>query len=163
MCGIAGVFRFRGRGDLFASVEAMLARLERRGPDDWGIEIFGEVALGNRRLAIIDLSSAGHQPMGSASGRFAVTFNGEIYNFADLRQELGLDPGRLRSRSDTEILLAAWERWGEGALERLVGQWAFALHDRAESRLFLARDRFGEKPLYYHANADRLAFASSLR
>jgi asparagine synthase (glutamine-hydrolysing) len=162
MCGIAGVFCFRESGDLSPSVEAMLTRLERRGPDDRGVEIDGDVALGNRRLAIIDLTAAGHQPMVSQSGRFAVTFNGEIYNYMDLRRELGLDPARLRSRTDTEILLAAWERWGERSLDRLVGQWAFAIHDRAESRLFLARDRFGEKPLYYHANRNRLAFASSL-
>jgi asparagine synthase (glutamine-hydrolysing) len=140
----------------------MLARLVRRGPDDSGVSAHGDVTLGNRRLAIIDLSLAGHQPMASASGRHAITFNGEIYNYADLRRELGLDPSTLRSRTDTEVLLAAWERWGASALDRLVGQWAFAIHDRVESRLWLARDRFGEKPLYYHANAERLAFASSL-
>jgi asparagine synthase (glutamine-hydrolysing) len=140
----------------------MLARLVHRGPDDSGIESYGDVALGNRRLAIIDLSSAGHQPMVSESGRFAVTFNGEIYNYADLRRELGLDPSSLRSKTDTEVLLAAWERWGEGALARMVGQWAFAIYDRVELRLWLVRDRFGEKPLYYHTNGERLAFASSL-
>jgi asparagine synthase (glutamine-hydrolysing) len=162
MCGIAGLFHFRDHENSSGVVEAMLARLVRRGPDDSGVSSHGAVTLGNRRLAIIDLSPAGHQPMVSASGRYAITYNGEIYNYAELRRELGLDPSHLRSNSDTEILLAAWERWGTGTLERLVGQWAFAIHDREESRLWLARDRFGEKPLFYHANAERLAFASSL-
>ncbi len=140
----------------------MTRRLLRRGPDDEGLERDGPATLGNRRLAILDLSPAGHQPMRSASGRFRVTFNGEIYNYEDLREELGVDPGTLRSTSDTEILLLAWERWGEAALDRMVGQWAFALWDGRERRLWLARDRFGEKPLFFHRSATALAFASSL-
>jgi asparagine synthase (glutamine-hydrolysing) len=163
VCGIAGVFRFDGSGADAETVEAMLARLERRGPDDHGVAQDGPLTLGHRRLAILDLTSAGHQPMASASGRTVVSFNGEIYNFADLRRELGLAPGDLRSTTDTEILLHAWERWGEGALDRMVGQWAFALYERDRRRLWLVRDRFGEKPLFYHRGSSALAFASSLQ
>jgi asparagine synthase (glutamine-hydrolysing) len=140
----------------------MLASLVRRGPDDSGTFASGRVVLGHRRLAILDASAAGHQPMRSADGRFVVTFNGEIYNFRELSRDLGLDPRSLRSGSDTEVLLLAWERWGPEALQRFVGQWAFALYDTIERRLWLARDRFGEKPLFLHRSPERLVFASSL-
>jgi asparagine synthase (glutamine-hydrolysing) len=168
VCGIAGVFRVEGGGDAAASadaatVEAMLARMERRGPDDAGVLQDGPVTLGHRRLAILDLSPAGHQPMTSASGRTIVSFNGEIYNFAELRDELGLAPGDLRSATDTEILLHAWERWGPAALDRMVGQWALAVYEVGKRRLWLARDRFGEKPLFWCRGDGALAFASSLQ
>jgi asparagine synthase (glutamine-hydrolysing) len=141
----------------------MLQHLIRRGPDDEGIQRDGPVTLGNRRLAILDLSSAGHQPMRSASGRYWITFNGEIYNFAEIREQLEVAQEELRSASDTEVLLLAWEKWGPGALERMAGQWALALYDREEQRLWLVRDRFGEKPLFYHRDDQSLAFASSLK
>jgi len=164
VCGIAGIFRFGGNaGEDVHAVEAMLARMQRRGPDDYGLRREGPLTLGHRRLAILDLSAAGHQPMESASGRTIVSFNGEIYNFAELRDELGLRQDDLRSTSDTEILLHAWERWGVGALDRMVGQWAFALYERAERRLWLVRDRFGEKPLFHFRARDALTFASSLQ
>ncbi len=140
----------------------MLARLERRGPDADGRFEEGPLTLGHRRLSILDLSDAGRQPMVSASGRFVCSYNGEVYNFDELRDEMGVEPGALRSNSDTEILLLAWERWGPAALDRMVGQWAFALYDREERRLWLARDRFGEKPLYYHEDGGTTSFASSL-
>jgi asparagine synthase (glutamine-hydrolysing) len=162
MCGIAGIFRFSGRGADQEDVERMLVELARRGPDDSGIHASGPVVLGNRRLAILDRTSAAHQPMSSASGRLEVTYNGEIYNFRELRRELGVDQGLLRSNSDTEVLLLAWERWGPQALDRFVGQWAFAMYDTVERRLWLARDRFGEKPLYFHCSPERIAFSSSL-
>ena len=162
MCGIAGIHRpHPGECDV-ATVGRMLARLERRGPDDEGVALERCAVLGHRRLAILDLSAAGHQPMVSHDGRFVVTLNGEIYNYRELISELGLAPGTLRSRSDTEVVLHAWQRWGPGALDRLVGQWAFAIYDRATDRLVLTRDRFGEKPLYYHAAPGRFTFASSL-
>ncbi len=140
----------------------MCAEIVRRGPDDAGIAREGRVTFGNRRLAILDLSPAGHQPMRSASDRFLITFNGEIYNYRDLADELGLRAQDLRSHSDTEVILHAWERWGEGALDRMVGQWAFAIWDKDDQRLWLARDRFGEKPLFYHRSSDALVFASSV-
>ena len=162
MCGIAGIFRTGQPAADGPIVEEMLARMVARGPDGRGAFSEGPIHLGHRRLAIQDVSDAGRQPMESAGGRYVVSYNGEVYNFEELRLELGLDPSQLRSGSDTEILLAAWERWGPGALEKMVGQWAFALYDRSEERLWLVRDRFGEKPLYFHRNAAALSFASSL-
>jgi asparagine synthase (glutamine-hydrolysing) len=162
MCGIAGIYRYHGEGADAAIVQAMLTRLERRGPDDGGIAVAEPAVLGHRRLAILDLSCAGHQPMRSATGRYWMTFNGEIYNYEEVRRELGVEWGAMRSRTDTEILLLAWERWGAQALPRLVGQWAFAMLDTVERRLWLARDRFGEKPLFYHEATEVLVFASSL-
>jgi asparagine synthase (glutamine-hydrolysing) len=162
MCGIAGSYRYRGRRDDSAVVSAMLARLKRRGPDDEGIIVSEPAMLGNRRLAILDLSPKGHQPMQSADGRYWITFNGEIYNHEDVRRELGVSRDALRSRSDTEILLLAWAKWGMEALPRLVGQWAFAVFDVRDRRLWLSRDRFGEKPLFYHEGPDALVFASSI-
>ena len=162
MCGIAGIYRYRGEGKDGATVQAMLTRLERRGPDDGGIAVADPAVLGHRRLAILDLSCAGHQPMQSATGRYWITFNGEIYNYEEVRRELGVERCAMRSRTDSEILLLAWERWGTEALPRLVGQWAFAMLDTVERRLWLVRDRFGEKPLFYHESTQALVFASSL-
>jgi asparagine synthase (glutamine-hydrolysing) len=162
MCGIAGIYRYRGEGKDSAIVQAMLMRLERRGPDDEGIVVAEPAVLGNRRLAILDLSPSGHQPMASPEGRYLITFNGEIYNYEEVRRELGVKREALHSRTDTEILLLAWERWGAQALSHLVGQWAFAVFDTVERRLWLVRDRFGEKPLFYHESTESLVFASSL-
>jgi len=162
MCGIAGIVRFAGDGDDLAVVERMLAKLAKRGPDDSGTRRSGPAVLGNRRLAILDRSVAAHQPMCSPDGRFLLTFNGEIYNYQELCRETGVDPRSLRSRGDTEVLLSAWQRWGPDALPRFVGQWAFALYDALERRLWLSRDRFGERPLFLHHSRERIAFASSL-
>jgi len=162
MCGIAGIFRFGEERDDSAVVRAMTDRLERRGPDGAGVEREGPATLGNRRLRILDLTDAGRQPMRSPGGRYLITFNGEIYNFDDLRREMGIDPSDLASRTDTEVLLHAWAKWGVAALDRMVGQWAFAVYDREERRLWLARDRFGEKPLFFHRSPGALAFASTI-
>jgi len=162
MCGIAGIYRYRGAGEDSAIVQIMLKRLKRRGPDDGGIVVAEPAVLGNRRIAILDLSPSGHQPMRSADSRYWITFNGEIYNYEEVRRELGVEREAMHSRTDTEILLVAWERWGAQALPRLVGQWAFAVFDTVERRLWLARDRFGEKPLFYHESTEALVFASSL-
>lgn len=145
----------------------MARALAHRGPDDEGVwtDADAGVALGHRRLSILDLSPAGKQPMVSASGRYVVTFNGEIYNYADVRAELeALVPRAWRGHSDTEVLLAAVEQWGfRAALERCVGMFAFALWDREGARLHLARDRVGEKPLYYAWMGDLFLFASELK
>jgi asparagine synthase (glutamine-hydrolysing) len=125
MCGIAGIYRYRGKGEDSAIVQAMLTRLERRGPDDEGIVVADPAVLGNRRLAILDLSPSGHQPMESPDGRYLITFNGEIYNYEEVRCELGVKREAMHSRTDTEILLLAWAGgarppprawWGNGRL-----------------------------------------------
>ncbi len=162
MCGIAGVYRAVGRDDHTDLVRGMLRCMEQRGPDGEGLFAEGPVTLGHRRLAILDLTDKAAQPMVSGSGRLVVTFNGEIYNFRELAAEMSLDPGSLRSESDTEVLLHAWERWGPDTLDRLVGQWAIAMYDRESETLWLARDRFGEKPLYYHVDPNALTFASTI-
>ncbi len=166
MCGFAGYLEPVGRGDGDPGrVAAMAARLTHRGPDDADVWLDPDagVALGFRRLAILDLSHAGRQPMRSASGRYVVTFNGEIYNHLRLRSELGSGVA-WRGGSDTETLLACIDRWGvERALERAVGMFAFALWDRSERVLTLARDRMGEKPCYYGRQGSTFLFASELK
>jgi asparagine synthase (glutamine-hydrolysing) len=168
VCGIAGFIddSGAGAGELEAQVLRMAAAIAHRGPDDagaWVDERCG-VALGHRRLSILDLSPLGHQPMTSASGRFAVSYNGEIYNYRELRTELAQRGAHFRGQSDTEVLLAAVEQWGfVPALERFNGMFAIALWDREERQLLLARDRFGEKPLYYGVAGKTLLFASELK
>ena len=160
MCGIAGFF---GAGD-GADLQRMTRRLTHRGPDAEGYfeKPDAGVFLGHRRLSIIDLAG-GAQPMVSADGCLAIVFNGEIYNHAELRSEL-IAKGHIfaTDHSDTEVLLHAWREWGEGILSRLNGMWAFAIYDSHTRRLFLARDRFGKKPLYYFHRNGTFAFASEL-
>src|SRR5205823_14567383 len=146
--------------------EAMIETVRHRGPDagDVWVEAEGGVALGQRRLAIIDLSPGGAQPMHSADRRYVITFNGEIYNYRDIRRELQAAGRSIRSESDTEVLLEACALWGvEAAIERAVGMFAFALWDRKTRTLMLARDRLGIKPLYYAATPERVLFASQLK
>jgi asparagine synthase (glutamine-hydrolysing) len=169
VCGLTGFWQALGaRAAMEPVARRMAERLAHRGPDDsgeWADEKAG-VALGHRRLSIVDLSRKGHQPMFSASGRFVIAFNGEIYNFRDLRAALERDstPPAWRGHSDTEVMLAAFERWGvESALQRFVGMFAFALWDAKERILHLARDRLGEKPLYYGFAARDFVFASELK
>ncbi|MCO5397488.1 asparagine synthase (glutamine-hydrolyzing) [Ralstonia soli] len=165
MCGIAGLLAYGTLDGLTECVGSMLTSLAHRGPDDcgvWGDAEHG-VVLGHRRLAILDLSPAGHQPMPSASGRYHLVYNGEIYNFEALRKTLEAegDVAAWRGHSDTEVLLAAFEVWGvEATLRRLVGMFAIAVWDKADRTLTLARDRMGEKPLYYGFVGERFVFAS---
>jgi asparagine synthase (glutamine-hydrolysing) len=141
----------------------MASRLAHRGPDGEGFWRDGPVAFGHRRLAVIDLSDLGRQPMSDVDGRCSIVFNGEIYNFRQLREELERSGARFVSRTDTEVILEAYKRWGVDCLTRLNGMFAFALWDAAEQRLLLARDRAGEKPLFYQPLADGLIFASELQ
>jgi asparagine synthase (glutamine-hydrolysing) len=141
----------------------MLAQLVHRGPDDGGVDGNGPCWLGHRRLSIIDLSTDGHQPMRSADKRLAVTFNGEIYNFQTLRQELTALGHVFRTRTDTETLLHAYHQWGTECVQHLRGMFAFAIWDEPRQRLFMARDRLGKKPLFYTFDGHRLAFSSELQ
>jgi asparagine synthase (glutamine-hydrolysing) len=169
MCGIAGLVDWHAgtSADALRSIgEAMIETVRHRGPDAGAVwvEAAGGVAVGQRRLAIIDLSPGGAQPMHSADGRYVITFNGEIYNYRDIRRELEAAGCSLRSDSDTEVLLEACALWGvEAAIERTIGMFAFALWDRKTRTLVLARDRLGIKPLYYAATPERVLFASQLK
>jgi asparagine synthase (glutamine-hydrolysing) len=169
MCGIAGLLdrkRNRSAAGLQDLAGQMAATLKHRGPDDAGVWVDATVGigLGHRRLSVIDLSAEGHQPMLSLSGRYVISFNGEIYNFREIRAELEPLGHRFRGHSDTEVVLAAVEQWGLAeALRRSVGMFAFALWDRTEKVLHLARDRLGEKPLYYGWTNGAFVFASELK
>jgi asparagine synthase (glutamine-hydrolysing) len=190
MCGISGIFNFQGpvdRGELARFTDA----LAHRGPDGRGLLFDGWLGLGHRRLAILDLSRRGRGPLpyepsqrvargarlrsawrgltsdeqdaADAPYRYWITFNGEVYNFLELRRELAAMGYAFRTGTDTEVVLAAYVQWGEGCLRRFNGMWAFAIWDRVERKLFLARDRFGIKPLYYSHDRRRFAFASELK
>jgi len=163
MCGIAGVFNF---GNQAPADQAALARatsaMAHRGPDDEGFYLDGELGLGNRRLSIIDLPG-GHQPISNEDGAIWITFNGEIYNYRDLRTGLLARGHSFRTHSDTETIVHLYEEFGLGCLDRLRGMFAFALWDSRTRRLLVARDRIGIKPLFYRLTPDRLEFASELR
>jgi asparagine synthase (glutamine-hydrolysing) len=164
MCGIVGTASIRAVADrtwLDLGRDAM----QHRGPDDkgscWSAD--GRVGLAHRRLSIIDLTEGGHQPMHTSDGQLTIVFNGEIYNFGDLRDELAALGHAFRSRSDTEVILAAYRQWGTKCLDRLVGMFVIAIYDVQNNQLFLARDRAGEKPLFYAMSNGTLRFASELK
>jgi asparagine synthase (glutamine-hydrolysing) len=169
MCGITGFLdtsRSKSREQLTLIARRMATSLRHRGPEDEGVWVDPTtgIAFGHRRLSIIDLSPMGHQPMHSSSGRYVITFNGEIYNFKALRQELAQLGETFRGHSDTEIMLAAIARWGvEASLKKFNGMFAFGLWDREEQTLYLSRDRAGEKPLYYGWAGKTLVFGSELK
>jgi asparagine synthase (glutamine-hydrolysing) len=166
MCGIAGTFRPDAKDNLLSDLRAMADAQRHRGPDGEGVWVHPVEPLGfaHRRLAIIDLSPTGQQPMVSASGRLVICFNGEIYNHAVLRDELASLGHGFRGRSDTEVLLVGIEQWGlEATLHRCIGMFAFALWDARENAVFLARDRIGIKPLYFTQQGNSFAFASELK
>ncbi|SOY82786.1 Asparagine synthetase [Cupriavidus taiwanensis] len=164
MCGIVGGFWKRPDQQLEKRLAAALAAMHHRGPNDRGFDLHpsahGVVVLGHTRLSIIDLTSGGHQPMVSADERYAMVFNGEIYNYRELREELRSLGHVFRSDSDTEVLLSAWAQWQKKCLPRLEGMFAFVVHDRLENRLTFVRDAFGIKPLFYEQHGDRTYFAS---
>lgn len=166
MCGIVGVWNYRTRRPVDRGLlDAMIAALHHRGPDDLGSHFDDHCGLGFgfRRLAIIDLSPGGHQPMVDPTGNVAVVFNGEIYNFPERRETLAAAGHRFRSRSDTEVIVHQYLESGPSLVSELDGMFAFAIWDSRRHRLVLARDRFGKKPLYYHDDGQRFVFASELK
>ena len=168
MCGIIGYYGPSSRlKELAEALDLGLQNLSHRGPDDRGtwedVRDAGALGFGHRRLSILDLSPSGHQPMVSANGRFSTVFNGEIYNFREIRAELAARGVQFRSTSDTEVVLEAYALWGIAAVERFIGMFALAIWDRIEQRLLLIRDRVGVKPLYFFLHDGIFAFASELR
>ncbi len=153
MCGIAGIW---GKGDILA----MTRRLVHRGPDDEGFHKDGPLQLGVRRLSVIDLET-GHQPLSTADGRYWIAYNGEVFNYVELKRELEAKGHRFRTKSDTEVVVAAYAEWGRACLERFIGMFAFAIWDGRT--LFLARDRLGEKPLFWTRHDGRFLFASEIK
>jgi asparagine synthase (glutamine-hydrolysing) len=160
MCGICGELRFDGQAPLRETLEAMTGRLARRGPDASGFYSAGPLALGHRRLAVIDLSERSNQPMVDETLGLVLVFNGTIYNYPELRKQLIEKGYQFFSEGDSEVILKAYAEWGEDCPKHLHGMFAFAIWDTARQRLFLARDRFGIKPLYYSFDSACLRFAS---
>lgn len=162
MCGIFGIVKFDGGSPSEGELQSGNNIAAHRGPNDAGIYRAGSVGLAHRRLAILDLSADGHQPM-EFSGRLAITYNGEIYNYIEIREELRLLGHNFLTQSDTEVILASYAEWGSNCVERFNGMWAFAIHDRREGTLFCSRDRFGVKPFHYLRTESQLAFASEIK
>jgi asparagine synthase (glutamine-hydrolysing) len=161
MCGICGIINFNKERITEAPILGMMKSMKHRGPDDEGVFIKDNIGLGFVRLSIIDLSYAGHQPMISKDGRYVIIFNGEIYNYIELREKLK-DNYSFRSKTDTEVLLAAYIKWGKNCLGKLNGMFAFVILDIQTMEVFGARDRFGIKPFYYSINNERFIFASDI-
>ncbi|NEM98884.1 asparagine synthase (glutamine-hydrolyzing) [Pontibacter burrus] len=161
MCGISGVIGVAATERATGILNVINGAIAHRGPDDCGSWVTPGIALGQRRLSIIDLSCAGHQPMHSADGNLVLVFNGEIYNYRELRQELYDYP--YQTQTDTEVILAAWQKWGTACVHRFNGMFAFAIHDKARNEVYLFRDRLGIKPLYYYQSGEVVLFCSEVR
>ena len=163
MCGIAGILHRDGRPASIATLKSMTDLIAHRGPDGEGHYCNGSVGLGHRRLSIIDLTDAARQPMETQDGRFVLTYNGEIYNFKELKVELSARGHRFNSTGDSEVLLHAFAEWGVDALLRFNGMFAFAIWDNRERKLTIARDQFGVKPVYYAEIGSAVLFASEIK
>jgi len=163
MCGICGIVNFDNQPVNENLIREMMLHMKYRGPDDEGLYLNDTIGVGFVRLSILDLSSAGHQPMRSEDGRFIIAFNGEIFNYIELRDELSSIGYRFNTQTDTEVLLAAFREWGEKCLDKFNGMWAFVIYDTFKESLFIARDRFGVKPLYYFQSKDLFAFSSEIK
>lgn len=164
MCGISGLLTLDQTRCSEKTVQAMTQELRHRGPNDAGVFIDGPIGLGHRRLTIVDLSSAGHQPMINHQNRFVISYNGEIYNYRELKEQLTSEGVSFKSSTDTEVLLEGFAKWGPSILDKLNGMFAFAIWDKEKRSLFLARDRYGIKPLYYlYIPGKVIAFASEIK
>ena len=162
MCGISGILRFDGGQADSSKLNRMIATLRHRGPDASGIHVSGAAGLAHARLSIIDLKSGG-QPMSTADGLLWITFNGEIFNYVELREELVSKGHQFATRSDTEVILEAYREYGEDCVQHFNGQWAFGIWDETQRKLFLSRDRMGVRPLFYARTADGFLFASEIK
>lgn len=162
MCGISGIINFNNQPADENLIRQMMHAMKHRGPDDEGTYVHENAGLGFVRLSIIDLSPGGHQPMHDEENRYTIVFNGEIYNYIELRKELQAKGVQFRSQSDTEVLLKAYITWGKACLDKLNGMFAFAVYDSRERSLFIARDRYGIKPLYFYQDTERFIFASEI-
>ena len=162
MCGICGILNFKERPVQPELLRSMLDTIRHRGPDDGGLHLKDGLGLGHARLSIIDLSG-GHQPMSNHDRSVWITFNGEIFNYLELREELLQKGRRFVTASDTEVLLHLYEAEGEACIERLNGQWAFAIWDEQQRKLFLSRDRMGVRPLFYCETEHSFSFASEIK
>jgi asparagine synthase (glutamine-hydrolysing) len=163
MCGITGIFNLNREPVSIVALQAMTDVIAHRGPDGEGFFVESCIGLGHRRLAIIDLSPAGHQPMTTLDGRYVLSYNGEVYNYQELRLELESLGYHFRSRTDSEVVLNAYAEWGKDCVDRFNGMFAFAVWDKKEHCLFLARDRYGIKPLYYTVKDNKLLFGSEIK
>jgi asparagine synthase (glutamine-hydrolysing) len=161
MCGISGIYGLSNRSQADAIVRTMNSCIAHRGPDDEGFYVDDKVALGHRRLAILDLSPAGHQPMHSDDGNLEMIFNGEIYNFLHIQKLI--PEHNFKTKSDSEVILAAYKKWGKECLQHFNGMFAFAIWDKQKQELFIARDRLGIKPVYYYKSDTAFLFASEVR
>ena len=165
MCGIAGWVNFSGKPVIKETLENMADAIAHRGPDGEGywVNENRNIGFAHRRLAIIDLTDSGKQPMHYVDGRYTITFNGEIYNYVELREELKKSGYKFVSQSDTEVILALYDYKREKCLSDLDGMFSFAIWDEKEKELFCARDRFGEKPFHYHFDGENFYFASEIK
>lgn len=162
MCGISGIINFNNNKVEEKDLRLMMHKMKHRGPDDEGVFIDNNVGFGFVRLSILDLTSAGHQPMHSHDNRFVIVFNGEVYNYIEIRDELK-EEFHFKTGTDTEVVLAAYQKWGEACLNKFNGMFAFAIYDKEKQQVFAARDRYGIKPFYYYMDNGRFIFASEIK
>jgi len=162
MCGICGIINFKQEAVKEATIRKMMQLMKHRGPDDEGIFIEENVGLGFVRLSIIDLTNAGHQPMFSIDERYVMVFNGEIYNYIEIKKELQTKGHQFKTHTDSEVLLTSYIEWGEACMNRFNGMWAFVIYDRKDKKVFASRDRYGIKPFYYLKNDNFFAFCSEI-
>lgn len=162
MCGISGIINFNNEPVKEGNLRVMMDKMKHRGPDDNGIYLNQSIGFGFVRLSILDLSIAGHQPMFSHNNRYVIVFNGEVYNYIEIKEELKGD-FQFKTGTDTEVILAAYQKWGEKCLDKFNGMFAFAIYDTKNKEIFAARDRYGIKPFYYYIDKDRFIFASEIK
>ena len=162
MCGISGILNFNSKPVNYKDLYKMGSSIKHRGPDDFGIYKSNNIGFSHNRLSILDLSTKGKQPMQSLNGRWVISYNGEIYNFLELKEELKLNY-KFISNTDTEVILNAFDYWGLEAVNKFNGIFAFAILDQKNNKTFLVRDRYGVKPLYYEIENERLLFSSEIK